>query len=299
MPTVGVLAMTIEERVMAAVRGALASDGFAEGRNFAFVLRSAEGRFERVPQLAVELVARQVSVFFAWGSAAPARAAKVATASIPIVFAYGGDPVADGLVASLNRPGGNVTGATLNSSALIPKRLELARTILPRVGDAALLVNLRTGSLAQGQIGAAEAAGQSLGLRIHVVDAGNEEEIDRAFATVDRRRLGVLIVTTDPLFSFSRRDQIVALAAQYRVPTVYGSRNGPDLGGLVSYGPKTDETWRQAGAYLARILKGEKPGDLPVIQGARFETVVNLKTARALGLDIPMSVLAAADEVIE
>jgi putative ABC transport system substrate-binding protein len=298
LPTVGVLAMTIEAPVMEAMRNGLASGGYVEGRNVEIVLRSAEGQFDRLPQLAAELVGGSVSVLYAWGSPLPARAAKAATATIPIVFAYGGDPVADGLVPNFNRPGGNVTGVTMSNSALIPKRLELVRALLPRVTEVALLVNSTTGTLAQGQIRDAEAAAPLLGLRIDVGDGSSEDDLVRAFVTIDERKLGALVVTTDPLF-FARRQQIVALAARYKLPTVYGGRSFADSGGLISYGTRTEDSWQQAGGYIARVLKGEKPGDLPIIQGARFETVVNLRTARTLGLDIPTGVLAAADEVIE
>jgi putative ABC transport system substrate-binding protein len=299
LPVVGLLTISLDGGVMAALRRGLERGGFVEGRNVAIVVRSADGEFERFPQLAAELVERQVSVILTWGSSVPAQAAKAATNKIPIVFSYGGDPVADGLVPNFNRPGGNVTGVTVSGSALLAKRLELARSIVPGLTDVALLINSKTGSLAQGQTAAAQAAAPQLGLTVHIVDATGEEEIDRAFATLKRPKIGALILSTDPLFAFSRRHQIVALAARYRLPTIFGLRTGPDAGGLISYGTMAEDAWEQAGGYVARILKGEKAADLPIIQGTRFETVVNLKTAKALGLEIPPSVLAAASEVIE
>jgi putative ABC transport system substrate-binding protein len=284
---------------MAPLRRGLEAGGYVEGRNVTIVYRSAEGRFDRLPALALALVEHPVSIIYAWGSPLPARAAKAATATIPIVFAYGGDPVADGLVANFNRPGGNVTGVTLSSSALVPKRLELVRRAMPKVTDIGLLVNARTGTLAQAQIKDAERAAALLGLGIHIFHASTGEELERAFAAVEQRKLGAMVVTTDPLYGFALLPQLVALSARHRVPTFYPSRAGPDAGGLIGYGTNPADTWRQSGVHIARILKGEKPGDLPVIQGARFETVVNLRTAKALGLDIPASVLGAADEVIE
>jgi putative ABC transport system substrate-binding protein len=299
LPTIGVLATTVEEGVMAPLRRGLEAGGYVEGRNVTIVYRSAEGRFDRLPALAAELVERPVSVIYAWGSPLPARAAKAATATIPIVFAYGGDPIADGLVPNFNRPGGNVTGVTLSNSELGPKRLELVRRVVPKVTDVGLLVNAKTGTLAQAQIKDAERAGALLGLGIHIFDASTGEEMERAFAAFEQRKLGAMVVTTDPLYGFALLPQIVALSARHRVPTFFPSRAGPDAGGLIGYGTSPVDAWRQSGVQIARILKGEKPGDLPVIQGTRFETVVNLKTAKALDLDIPASVLGAADEVIE
>ena len=299
LPVVGFLTISVDDGVMAAMRRGLERGGFVEGRNVAIVVRSADGQFDRVAQLAAELVERQVSVILAWGSSVPARAAKAATNKIPIVFLYGGDPVADGLVPNFNRPGGNITGVTLSNSALLAKRLELARSIVPGLTDVAVLVNPKAGSLAQGQIADAQAAAPQLGLGVHIVDGGSQAEIDRVFATLERPKIGALVMSTDPLFSFTHRHQIVALAARHRLPTIFGLRTGPDAGGLISYGTNADDANEQAGAYVARILKGEKAADLPIIQGTRFETVVNLKTAKALGLEIPPSVLAAANEVIE
>jgi putative ABC transport system substrate-binding protein len=230
LPTIGVLATTVEEGVMAPLRRGLEAGGYVEGRNVTIVYRSAEGRFDRLPALAAELVERPVSVIYAWGSPLPARAAKAATATIPIVFAYGGDPIADGLVPNFNRPGGNVTGVTLSNSELGPKRLELVRRVVPKVTDVGLLVNAKTGTLAQAQIKDAERAGALLGLGIHIFDASTGEEMERAFAAFEQRKLGAMVVTTDPLYGFALLPQIVALSARHRVPTFFPSRAGPDAG---------------------------------------------------------------------
>lgn len=299
MPVVGILITSVDETVMAAIRRGLERGGYVEGRNVAIVVRSAEGDFERLPQLAAELVERQVSVIVAWGSNVPGRVAKAATSKIPIVFLYGGDPIADGLVRNFNRPGGNVTGVTLSNSALLAKRLELARSVVPGLADVAVLINPKTGPLAQGQVKDAEAAAPKLGLRPHFFEASSNEELDRAFAAMQGAKVGALVTSTDPLFSFALRHKVVALAAQYRLPTIYGLRTGPDSGGLISYGTDIVSANEQVGAYVARILKGDRAGDLPVVQGARFETVINLKTAKAIGLQIPPQVLRSADEVIE
>jgi putative ABC transport system substrate-binding protein len=228
----------------------------------------------------------------------PARVAKAATSTIPIVFAYGGDPVADGLVASLNRPGGNVTGATFIGTALTAKRLEFLRDIAPRVADVALLVNPKS-TIAESQIKDALEATRVLGQRLHVVNASSESEIDDAFATMERLNADALLVSTDPLFGFLHAKQIVDLAARYKIPAVYPSRGDVDAGGLMSYGANLPDTWRQAGVYVGRILKGAKPSDLPVIQPAKFELIINLKTAKALGLEVPSKLFFLADEIIE
>ena len=291
--------MSVDAVVMAAIRRGLERGGYVDGRNVAIVVRSADGDFDRLPQLAAELVERPVSVILAWGSSVPARVAKAATSKIPIVFLYGGDPIADGLVPNFNRPGGNITGVTLSNSALLAKRLELARSMVPGLTDVAVLINPRTGALAQGQIRDAEAAAPRLGLKVHFFEASSEDELERTFASLERAKIGALVLSTDPLFSFALRHQIVALATRYRLPTIFGLRTGPDAGGLISYGTNIVDANEQAGTYVARILKGDRAGDLPILQGTRFETVVNLKAAKALGLQIPLQVLGAADEVIE
>ena len=290
-PVIGLLASTtIGDWAIEATRKGLGEAGYVEGRNLTVLYRSAEGQFDRLPALAADLVSRQVTVIFATGSPVPARAAKAATTTIPIVFAYGGDPVADGLVASFNRPGGNVTGATFLGSALTGKRLELMHEIVPQAVDVALLVN-PGGTLAESQVKDATAATQALGQHLHVINGGSESEIDEAFATMSQLRIGALVISTDPTFGFLRRDQLVALASRYRIPTMYNSRPAADAGGLISYGTNLADTWRDAGLYIGRILKGEKPSALPVVLSSKFETIINLKTARALGLEIPPRLL--------
>lgn len=237
-------------------------------------------------------------MIFATGSPVPARSAKAATSTIPIVFAYGGDPVADGLVASFNRPGGNVTGATFIGTALTTKRMGLVREILPQVSDVALLVNPK-GTLAEFQINEAKAAARATGLTLHVVNAGSVDEFDEAFATMDRLKVGAFLISTDPLFGLDGRNLHIAKELRYGIPAICVGRPDAASGGLFSYGPDLSDAWRQVAVYVGRILKGEKPSELPVMQPTRFELVINLKTAKALGLTVPPSLLATADEVIE
>jgi putative ABC transport system substrate-binding protein len=276
----------------------LAAGGYVEGRNLTIIHRSAENQFDRLPALAAELVKSQVSIIFATGSPVPARAAKATTSTIPIVFAYGGDPVGDGLVESFNRPGGNVTGATFIGTALTPKRMELLREILPHVSDVGLLVNPK-GTLAEGQIKEAKAAAQALGLALHVVNAISESEFDEAFAEMSRLKVGAFFPSTDPLFGLSGRGLHITMAYRYGIPAICNGRVDAVAGGLVSYGPDLADTWRQAGVYVSRILNGEKPSELPVVQPTKFELVINLKTAKRFGIEIPPTLLNRADEVIE
>lgn len=298
-PTLGVLSSSeMPEWAIKPFRAGLEEGGYVEGRNLTVMYRSAEGQFDRLPALAAELVKSKVSVIFATGSPVPARAAKASTSIIPIVFAYGGDPVTDGLVASFNRPEGNVTGATFIGTALTSKRMELLREIIPQIADVALLVNPK-GTLAEGQIRNAKDAARAFGLILHVVNASRESEIDDAFAEMSRLKVSALMVSIDPLFGFGRKPTWVELASRYRIPTIYGTRSDPIVGGLVSYGPNLSDTWRQAGVYVGRIVKGEKPSELPVVQPTKFELVINLKTAKQLGIDMPPRFLALADEVIE
>jgi putative ABC transport system substrate-binding protein len=243
------------------------------------------------------LVGRQVAVILALGSPVPARTAMAATKTIPIVFAYGGDPVSDKLVASLNRPGGNVTGATFIGTTVASKRLELLREIAPRVTDVALLVN-PTNTLAEIQIKDVGVAAQILGQRLHVINAAGENEFEAAFAALRHFNAGALVVGLDPGFARSA-DQLAALAARHKIPAIYANPAYPEAGGLMSYGASILDTWRQAGVYVGRILKGSKPADLPVVQPTKFELVINLTTARALGLDVPAQLLGRADKVIE
>ncbi len=295
----GLLTSTnLDDWTMAAIRAGLGEGGYVEGRNLTIIMRSAEAQFDRLPALVDDLVQRQIGVIYATGSPVPARLAKAATSTIPIVFAYGGDPVADGLVASLNQPGGNVTGATFIGSALLTKRMELLRQMLPDVTDVALLVNPK-GTLAERQVKDATAAAASLGQRLHVLNTSTLDELDTAFAAMSERKVGAYIVSTDPFFGFVGRQRLLELSLRYRLPGVFNARREMSESGLMSYGPVLADTWRQAGVYAGRILKGEKPSGLPVMQPVRFEMVINLKTAKELGLTIPTAILALADEVIE
>ena len=271
--------------------------GYVEGRNLAIIYRSADGQFDRLSMLAADLVDRKVSVILAIGGPVPARAAKAATGKIPIVFAYGGDPVSDGLVASLNRPGGNVTGVTFIGTALTTKKLELLREIAPGVIDIGLLVN-PAGTLAETQIKDMKEAVQRLGQRLHVANVSSQGELDAAFAAISQLKVGALVVGTDPIFAASR-GQLIALAARYKIPAIYNIREYSEAGGLMSYGGSLINAWGQAAVYVSRILKGEKPADLPVTQPTKFELIINLKTAKALGLTVPPQLLSRADEVIE
>jgi putative ABC transport system substrate-binding protein len=299
MPTIGLLTpANLPDWAMKAVRRGLDDAGFVEGRNLSIVVRSAEGQFDRLPALAADLVKSEVKVILATGSPVPARTAKAATTKIPIVFAYGGDPIADGLVESLNQPGGNVTGATFIGGALLAKRMEVLREIVPQATDIALLVNPK-GTLAERQIKDGTAASATLGQRLHVLNTSTVDEIDTAFATMRQLKVGAFIVSTDPFFGFVGRDRLVMQARSYNIPGIYNSREEAGAGGLVSYGPNLSDTWRQAGLYVGRILRGEKPSDLPVVQPTKFEMVINLRTARELELTIPPAMLGLADEVIE
>jgi putative ABC transport system substrate-binding protein len=298
-PVIGVLtAINLADWATDAIRSGLGEAGYVEGRNLTIVSLSAEGHFDRVPELAADLVHRKVAVILAMGSPVPARAAKAATSTIPIVFAYGSDPVADRLVDSLNRPGGNVTGATFIGVALIAKRMEILQQIVPEVKEVALLVNPQ-GTLAERQIVEAKAAAHNLGQDVHVLNTTSEAELDTAFATMSQSKLKAFVVSTDPFFGLFARDRLASLSLHYKIPGIYNGSDEIAAGGLVSYGAKKADTWRQAAIYVGRILKGEKPSDLPVLQPTKFEMVINLKTARELGLTIPPTLLGLADEVIE
>jgi len=280
------------------LRASLAAGGYVEGRNLTIIHRSAENQFDRLPALAAELVQSQVSIIFATGSPVPARTAKAATSTIPIVFAYGGDPVSDGLVESFNRPGGNVTGATFIGTALTAKRMQLLREILPHVSDVALLVNPK-GTLAEGQIKEARAAAQVLGLALHVVNAVSESEFDQAFAEMSRLKVGAFFPSTDPLFGLNGRGLHITMAYRYGIPAICNGRVDAVAGGLVSYGPDLADTWRQAGVYVSRILKGEKPSELPVVQPTKFDLVINFIIEKQPAYEIPSTLLNRAGEVIE
>ena len=282
----------------AAIRQGLQESGFVVGQNLEIEYRWGDGHPERLPALAAELVQRQVSVIAVGGGSGGPLAAKQATATIPIVFVTGGsDPIKEGLVASLNRPGGNVTGVALFSTALDAKRLGLLHETVPSTAVIAVLVNSASDTAGM-QVKAVEAAARALGRRIRIVNATDEREIDAAFAALAQSRSGALLVTANPLFN-GRRQQLVDLAARYAVPAMYEWREFVAAGGLMSYGTSVTNGYRQAGIYVAAILKGAKPADLPVLQPTKFELVLNLSTAKALGLAIPPSVLLRADEVIQ
>jgi putative ABC transport system substrate-binding protein len=298
MPVVGLLAATsVLFWQSKSIQKGLNEGGYVEGRNLAIMYRSADGQLDRLPALAADLVDSKVSVIFAVGGPIPARAAKAATSTIPIVFVYGGDPVNDKLVASLNSPGGNVTGVTFIGTTLTTKKLELLREVTPGVTDIGLVVNPAS-TMAELQIKDVAEVAQRSGLRLHVANISSETEVDTAFADLAQSKVGALVVGTDPIFAFVQR-QLTAMAARYRIPTIYNIREYCEVGGLMSYGASFTDALRQGGTYVARIIKGEKPSDLPVLQPTKFELVINLKAAKAMGLTVPAQLLARADEVIE
>jgi putative ABC transport system substrate-binding protein len=283
--------------LVAAFRQGLGESGFAEGRNVAIEYRWAEDHFDRLPAMAADLVRQGVTVIAATGGVQPALAAKAATGTIPIVFTGGSDPVGVGLVGSLSRPGGNATGTTNLSATLDTKRLQLLRELVPTATIIAGLINPSNTS-ARAVLSNLEEAARALGLRIHVANANSERDFGPAFATFAQQGVRALLVAADPLFT-NRRDQLVALAARYAMPASFSFREFVAAGGLMSYGPSITDGYRQAGVYTGRVLKGEKPADLPVIQPTKFDLIINLKTAKALGLTVPLTLQYAADEVIE
>ena len=298
MPVVGILdAASAAERTdfMAAFRQGLAEAGYVGGQNVAIEYRWAEGRFDRLPELAADLVRRRVSVIATPGTTAAALAAKAATATIPIVFGVGGDPVQLGLVASLKRPGSNATGVNFFSIELVAKRMQLLRELVPGAKHVAVLVN-PTDRSNESTLRDVEAA--VIGQQVLAFEAATGREIDTAFESLARETVDALFVTGGAFFS-ARRVQFAVLAARYAVPASYSNREYVEAGGLMSYGPNFADTWRQVGLYTARILKGAQPADLPVIQPTKFELVINLNTARALRFEVPPTLLARADEVIE
>jgi putative ABC transport system substrate-binding protein len=272
--------------------------GYTEGGNVAVEYRWAEDRYDRLPALAADLVNRHVAVIAAAGSTPAALAAKAATPTIPIVFLVGADPVAIGLVDSLARPGGNVTGVTNLTAEVGPKRLEMLHEVVPTAITIALLVNPKSPELSEPQSQELQVAARRLGLQLHILNASTEREIDTAFATLVQLRAGGLVIVPDAFFS-SRVEQLAALALRYRVPAIYQYPEFTAAGGLMSYGSNLRDMLRLSGLYTGRILKGEKPADLPVQQITKVELIINLKTAKALGLTLPITILGRVDEVIE
>jgi putative ABC transport system substrate-binding protein len=299
MPVVGLLSATdVPDWASGAIRTGLSQTGFGEGRNLVIARRSAEGHFDRLQALASDLVKSRVDVILAIFSPVPARAAKAITTQIPIVFAYGGDPVADGLVESLSRPGGNVTGATFIGTDLLAKRMELMHEILPQAVNVALLLNPK-GTLAERQSADATTAAQKLGQHLQIVNASTMAEVDAAFAAMQNSKVDALVVSTDPFFGIPARDQIVSLTNKLRLPAIFNAPEPAHDGALIGYGPSRSDTWRQAAVYVGRIIKGEKPSELPVVQPTQFEMTINLKTAKDLSIVLSPALLARADEVIE
>ena len=283
---------------VAAFLQGLKDTGFVEGQNVAIEYRWAEGRYDRLPELAEELVRRQVNVIAVPASTPGALAAKAATTTIPIVFAIGGDPVILGLVGSLSRPGGNVTGVSVLSVTVVAKRLELLHELMPTATMIALLVNPANRQQTEAEISELQAAAHNLGVELLVLKASSEGDFETAFAILLQWGARALVVQTDSVFT-DRGNQIVGLAARHAVPAIYGRRETAAAGGLMSYANDLTDSFRQVGIYTGRILKGAKPADLPVQQPTRFELIINLKTAKALSLTVPPSLLALADGVIE
>ena len=281
-----------------AFRQGLKDTGYVEGENVAIVYCWAENQIDRLPELAVELARRQVAVIATTGSASAAFAAKAATKTIPIVFLAAEDPVKLGLVASLASPGGNLTGINFLSGEVVAKRLELLRDLVPAATRVAVLVNPTNATDTKTTVRDVTAAARTIAFQFQVLNASTSREIEAAFESIGRERPDALFVGPDPFFQ-SRRVQLAVLAARHTVPATYSNRDYAEAGGLMSYGANVTDAWRQVGAYSGRILKGAKPADLPVVQASKFELVINLPTARALGLDVPPTLLARADEVIE
>jgi len=297
MPVIGYLGSTAPGLPPAAFFGGLGETGYVAEQNVALENRPAEGRYDRLPALAADLVGRKVDVIVAVGGIVSAQAAKRATSTIPIVFLIGTDPVEEGLVASFARPGDNLTGITLLIAELNAKRLELISELVPRAGVVALLVDPKS-SVTKRTVRDVDEAASKKGVQLVIVNASTASEIAAAFDTVVQRRAGALFVSAAP-FLDTRREQVLALAVHHTIPAIYAWRSFAESGGLVSYGANLAGVYRQLGVYAGRILKGAKPADLPVQQPTTFELVINLKTARALGLTVPQALLARADEVIE
>ncbi len=298
MPVIGFLrstSLTPFENLVTAFRQGVKEAGFVEGQNVAIEYRYAHNQEDRLPALVNDLIRQPVAVIVA--NNASALAAMPATKTVPIVFATGGDPVRDGLVANLNRPGGNITGVVFFSSALGAKRLELLRQLVPEARAIAVLTNPSLPNTAA-ELREVQAAAQTIGQQLVIVEVGSDRELEAAFAVFLQRGAGALFVGAGPLFN-SHRERVVALAARHRLPAIYGLTEFAVAGGLLSYASSQSDAYRQAGVYAGRILKGEKPGDLPVIRSSKFEFVINLKTAKAPGITVPLTLQAQADEVIE
>ncbi len=300
LPVIGYLSSNSPEvaaPALAGFRQGLSGAGYVEGQNVAIEYRWAGGSYDRLPAFAADLVGRKVDIIVATGGPAPALAAKSATSAIPIVFASGGDPIADGLVTGLARPGGNITGVSFLVFELSAKRLELLSELVPRAQVIALLANPNNPN-AERNIGHVQEAARAKGVQLQILKGATESEIDAAFVSLVQRRADGLVVGADVVFSM-RREQIIALASRHAVPTIFYSREDAAAGGLISYGSNLPSAYHQAGSYAGKILAGAKPTDLPVQQPTRFELVINLKTAMSLGLTVPRSLLTQADEVIE
>jgi putative ABC transport system substrate-binding protein len=300
LPLIGILSGQSEAgnpQLIAVFRKGLGEQGYVEGRNVEILYRWAETQYDRLPEQAADLVRRRVAVIVTGGGAAAVAAAKAATSTIPIVFTAGADPVELGFVASLNRPGGNITGVTFLTVELLAKRLEMLHEIVPAAAAIGFLVNPTTAD-GKSAVREMEIAARTLGVRLVVVNSSTRSDIEPAFATLAGQQVGAVVVGSDPFF-FNNADRVIALAARFAMPAIYHLREIVDAGGLMSYGTSLSDAYRLAGTEAGRILKGEKPGDLPVQRSIRIETVLNLKTARALGLNVPTSILLRSDEVIE
>jgi putative tryptophan/tyrosine transport system substrate-binding protein len=298
LPVIGYLSNTSLALIsvqLAGFRQGLKEAGYVEGQNVRIEYRWAEGQYDRLPALARDLVGRRLAVIFAGGGVAPVLAAKAATSTIPIVFQMGSDPVKAGVVASLNHPGGNVTGVSRMSTAMLPKELELLRELVPTASVIQFLVN-PTNPIAEIQLLEMQEAVRSLGIELQVLRASSEGEIDGAFEIL--AQIPALVIANDPFFS-ARHAQIAELTARHKVPAIFSQRDFALSGGLMSYSASLTDSHRQAGVYVGRILKGEKPADLPIVQPTKFELVINIKTAKTLGLTVPLTLQASADEVIE
>jgi putative ABC transport system substrate-binding protein len=301
MPVIGFLGAVSPEGFADRLRGfrqGLKDAGYVEGENVAIEYSWAENQLDRLPGLAADLVRKQVTVIVAHGGTAPAIAAKAATTTIPIVFTVPEDPVRLGLVDSLSRPGGNLTGVNLVIGELVPKRLELLRELVPGMSRVAALVNPANPARAESHGKEVESAGRAMGLQIQIFNVGTSREINAAFTTLARERPDALLIGPDP-FLTTRRVQLATLAARHAIPSSFSVREYPEAGGLMSYGTNVVDAYRQSGRYTGRVLKGAKPADLPVVQSSKFELVINAQTALMLGITVPQSMLVAADEVIE